>query len=186
MNHEDITRFAAGLRGTVIRTGEAGYDEARTLYNAMIDRRPRLIVRCADAADVIAAVNFGRDGKLPIAIRGGGHSAPGFDSVDDGLVIDMSMIKGVRVDPKNRTARVGPGCTTGDVDHAAYAFGQAVPFGVVSTTGVAGLTLSGGHGYLGRQYGLASDNLIEADVVLADGSFVTANETENVDLLWAL
>ena len=186
MNHEDITRFAAGLRGTVIRTGDAGYDEARKLYNAMIDKRPLLIARCADAADVIAAVNFGREAKLPIAIRGGGHNGPGFGSVDDGLVIDMSMMKGVRVDPKNRTVRVGPGCTTGDVDHATHAFGQAVPFGIISTTGVAGLTLSGGHGYLGRQYGLASDNLIEADVVLADGSFVTANETENVDLLWAL
>src|ERR1700739_2746205 len=186
MNHEDITRFAAGLRGTVIRTGEAGYDEARTLYNAMIDRRPRLIVRCADAADVIAAVNFGRDGKLPIAMPRGGDSGPGFGSVDDGLVIDLSTMKGVRVDPKNRTARVGPGCTSGDVDHATQAFGQAIPFGVGSTTGVAGLTLSGGHGYLSRQYGLAVDNLLEADVVLADGSFVTASASQNADLFWAL
>ena len=145
----------------------------------MIDKRPLLIARCADVADVIAAVNFGRDNKLPIAIRGGGHNGPGLGSVDDGLVIDLSTMKGVRVDPKQRTVRVGPGCTTGDVDHATHAFGQAVPFGIVSTTGVAGLTLSGGHGYLSRQYGLAVDNLIEADVVLADGSFVTASETEN-------
>ena len=152
----------------------------------MIDKRPSLIARCADVADVIAAVNFGRDNKLPIAIRGGGHNGPGLGSVDDGLVIDLSTMKGVRVDPKNRTVRVGPGCTTGDVDHATHAFGQAVPFGIVSTTGVAGLTLSGGHGYLSRQYGLTVDNLIEADVVLADGSFVTASETENADLLWAL
>ena len=186
MNDEDITKFAAGLRGEVIRAGDAGYDEARKLYNGMIDKRPLIIARCADAGDVIAAVNFGRDSKLPIAIRGGGHNGPGFGSVDDGLVIDLSTMKGVRVDPKNRTVRVGPGCTTGDVDHATHAFGQAVPFGIISTTGVAGLTLSGGHGYLSRQYGLAVDNLIEADVVLADGSFMTASETENMDLLWAL
>jgi len=186
MNDEDMTKFAANLRGTIISSGDVGYDEARKLYNAMIDKRPRLIVRCGDVADVIASVNFGRDSKLPIAIRGGGHNGAGFGSVDDGLVIDMSMMKGVRVDPNGRTARVGPGCTTGDVDHATHVFGQAVPFGIISTTGVAGLTLSGGHGYLGRQYGLASDNLIEADVVLADGSFVTASETENADLLWGL
>lgn len=186
MNDEDIKKFATGLRGPLIRRGDTGYDEARKLYNAMIDKRPRLIARCADTADVIAAVNFGRDSKLPIAIRGGGHNGPGFGSVDDGLVIDLSLMKGVRVDPKARTVRVGPGCTTGDVDHATHAFGQAVPFGIISTTGVAGLTLSGGHGYLGRQYGLACDNLIEADVVVADGSFVIASETENADLLWAL
>lgn len=186
MTDEDVAKFAASLRGSLMRAGDAGYDEARKLFNAMIDKRPRFIVRCADAADVIAAVNFGRDSKLPIAIRGGGHNGPGFGNVNDGLVIDMSMMKGVRVDPKNRAVRVGPGCTTGDVDHATHAFGQAVPFGIISTTGVAGLTVSGGHGYLGRQYGLASDNLIEADVVLADGSFVTASETENADLLWGL
>jgi FAD/FMN-containing dehydrogenase len=186
MNDEDITKFAANLRGEVVRAGDAGYDEARKLYNGMIDKRPLIIARCADAGDVIVAVNFGRDNKLPIAIRGGGHNGPGFGGVDDGLVIDLSTMKGVRVDPRNRTVRVGPGCTTGDVDHATHAFGQAVPFGIISTTGVAGLTLSGGHGYLSRQYGLAVDNLIEADVVLADGSFVTASETENADLLWGL
>jgi FAD/FMN-containing dehydrogenase len=186
MNDERITKFAAGLRGDVIGVGDAGYDEARKLYNGMIDKRPLVIARCADAGDVIAAVNFGRDSELPIAIRGGGHNGPGFGGVDDGLVIDLSTMKGVRVDPKNRTVRVGPGCTTGDVDHATHAFGQAVPFGIISTTGVGGLTLSGGHGYLSRQYGLAVDNLIEADVVLADGSFMTASETENADLLWAL
>ena len=152
----------------------------------MIDKRPLAIAQCVDVADVIAAVNFGRDNKLPIAIRGGGHNGPGLGSVDDGLVIDLSTMKGVRVDPKNKTVRMGPGCTTADVDHATQAFGQAVPFGIVSTTGVAGLTLSGGHGYLSRQYGLAVDNLLEADVVLADGSFVTASETDNADLLWAL
>src|ERR1700722_4127837 len=186
MNHEDITRFATGLRGTVIRTGDAGYDEARKLYSAIIYKRPLLIARCPDVADVIAAVNFGRDNRLAVAIRGGGHNGPGFGSVDDGLVIDLSMMRGVRVDPANRTVRVGAGCTTGDVDHATHAFGLAIPFGVVSTTGVAGLTLSGGHGYLSRQYGLTIDNLIEADVVLADGTFVVANTTDSPDLLWGL
>jgi FAD/FMN-containing dehydrogenase len=186
MNNEEIGKFAQSLRGSLIDRDHAGYDEARKLYNAMIDKRPLLIARCADVADVIAAVNFGRERKLAIAIRGGGHNGPGFGSVDDGLVIDLSMMRGVRVDPVNRTVRVGAGCTTGDVDHATHAFGLAIPFGIVSTTGVAGLTLSGGHGYLSRQYGLAIDNLVEADVVLADGTFVIANRTDNADLLWAL
>ena len=138
MNDEAIAKFAQGLRGPVIGRNHPEYEEARKLYNAMIDKRPLLIARCADVADVIAAVNFGRDNKLPIAIRGGGHNGPGLGSVDDGLVIDLSTMKGVRVDPKQKTVRVGPGCTTGDVDHATQAFGQAVPFGVLSTTGVAG------------------------------------------------
>ncbi len=186
MNENIFTDFAAGLRGPVIRPTDAGYEEARSLYNGMIDKHPMAIARCSDVADVIAAVNFGRINGLPIAIRGGGHNGPGLGSVDDGLVIDLSSMKGVRVDPVARTVRVGAGCTTGDVDHATHAFGQAVPFGIISTTGVAGLTLSGGHGYLSRQYGLAIDNLLEADVVLADGRFVTASETQNADLFWAL
>ena len=186
MHDEAIAKFAQSLRGPVIGRDHPEYDEARKLYNAMIDKRPLLIARCTDVADVIAAVKFGRDSKLPVAIRGGGHNGPGLGSVDDGLVIDLSTMKGVRVDPKQKTVRVGPGCTTGDVDHATQAFGQAVPFGVLSTTGVAGLTLSGGHGYLSRQYGLAVDSLLEADVVLADGGFVTASDTEKPDLLWAL
>jgi hypothetical protein len=186
MNNEDITKLAVNLRGTIIRDGEADYDEARKLYNGMIDKRPRLIVRCVDAADVIAAVNFGRDSKLPIAIRGGGHNGPGLGSVDDGLVIDMSAMKGVRVDPIARTARVAAGCTQGDLDHATNAFGLATPAGIISTTGIAGLTLSGGHGYLSRKYGLTIDNLIEADIVLADGRFVTASKQSNADLFWAL
>ncbi len=186
MNETNFSDFAAGLRGPVIRANDAGYDEARSLYNAMIDKRPMVIARCSDVADVIAAVNFGRANELPIAIRGGGHNGPGLGSVDDGLVIDLSSMKGVRFDPASHTVRVGPGCTTGDVDHATHAFGEAVPFGIISTTGVAGLTLSGGHGYLSRQYGLAIDNLLEADVVLADGRFVTASEKENADLFWAL
>jgi FAD/FMN-containing dehydrogenase len=186
MNDEAVAKFGQSLRGALIGRSHPEYEETRKLYNAMIDKRPLLIARCADAADVIAAVNFGRENKLPIAVRGGGHNGPGLGSVNDGLVIDLSAMKGVRVDPKNKTVRVGAGCTTGDVDHATHAFGQAVPFGIISTTGVAGLTLSGGHGYLSRQYGLAVDNLIEADVVLADGGFVTASEAENGDLFWAL
>jgi hypothetical protein len=186
MNQDDMTKFAASLRGQVIGRDHPAYEEARSLYNGMIDKRPLLIAQCEDAGDVITAVNFGRESKLPIAIRGGGHNGPGLGSVNDGLVIDLRNMRGTRVDPKARTVRVGPGCTTGDVDHATHAFGQAVPFGIISTTGVAGLTLSGGHGYLSRQYGLAIDNLVEADVVLADGSFVTASETENADLFWAL
>jgi FAD/FMN-containing dehydrogenase len=186
MNEEAVTRFGQSLRGTLIARNHPGYDDIRKLYNAMIDKRPLLIARCADVADVIAAVNFGREQNLPIAIRGGGHSGPGFGSVDDGLVIDLSMMKGVRVDPATSTVRVAPGCTSGDVDHATHAFGLAVPFGIVSTTGVSGLTLGGGSGHLTRKYGLTIDNLLEADVVLADGRFVTASATSNADLLWAL
>ena len=186
MNDEAIASFAATHRGPVIGRDHPDYNVARALHNAMIDKHPLVIARCVDAADVIAAVNFGRDSGLPIAVRGGGHSGPGLGSVEGGLVIDMSLMKGVRVDPAARTARTGGGCVTGEVDHATHTFGLAVPFGVVSTTGVAGLTLGGGHGYLSRQYGLTVDNLLAADVVLADGRFVTASETENEDLFWAL
>jgi FAD/FMN-containing dehydrogenase len=186
MNEESIAKFGQSLRGALIGRSHREYDEARKLYNGMIDKRPLLIARCTDVADVIAAVNFGRDQKLPIAIRGGGHNGPGFGSVDDGLVIDLSLMKGVRVDPASRTVRAGPGCTSGDVDHATHPFGLAVPFGIVSTTGIAGLTLGGGSGHLTRKFGLTIDNLLEADVVLADGRFVTASKSANADLLWAL
>jgi FAD/FMN-containing dehydrogenase len=186
MTEDAITKFEQSLRGALIGRNHPEYDEARKVYNAMIDKRPLLIARCADVADVIAAVNFGRDQKLPIAVRSGGHNGPGHGTVDDGLVIDLSMMKGVRVDPANRTVRVGAGCTSGDVDHATHPFGLAVPFGIVSTTGVAGLTLGGGSGHLSRKFGLTIDNLIEADVVLADGSCVTASRTANADLFWAL
>ncbi len=186
MNHETIENFRKNLRGAVIGRSDPGYDEARKLYNGMIDKRPLLVARCADAADVIAAVNFGREQAIPIAVRGGGHNGPGLGSVDDGLMINLSAMRGVRVDPGSRTVRVEPGCTSGDVDHATHAFGLAVPFGIISTTGVAGLTLGGGTGYLTRKFGLTIDNLIEADVVLADGTFVTASRTDNPDLLWAL
>src|SRR6202047_4168444 len=148
MRDEAKTNLRESLRGTVIERGEPNYDEARALYNGMIDKRPRLIARCVDVADVITAVNFAREEGLLLAIRGGGHNGPGLGSGDDGLVVDLSMMKSVRVDPKSRTVRVDAGCTSGDVDHATHAFGLAVPFGIVSTTGVAGLTVGGGTGYL--------------------------------------
>ncbi|MDD7973814.1 FAD-binding oxidoreductase [Roseinatronobacter alkalisoli] len=186
MKDQTFANIAERLRGDVIGPDDPGYAEACKLYNGMIDKRPAMIARCANVADVIAAVNFGRDNDLPLAIRGGGHSGPGLGSVDDGLVIDLSQMRDVRVDPQTRTVRVGPGCTSGDVDHATHAFGLAVPFGIIASTGVGGLTLGGGSGYLTRRYGLTIDNLIEADVVLADGHFVTASADENADLFWAL
>lgn len=186
MQAEAVQQFAQHFRGRVIQGGDPDYDESRALFNGMIDKRPALIARCFDVADVIAAVNFGRDNELRIAIRGGGHSGPGLGSVDDGLVIDLSGMKGIHVDPETRTVRVEPGCTSGEVDHATHAFGLAVPFGIVSSTGVAGLTLGGGTGYLTRKYGLTIDNLLEADLVLADGSFVTVSKDRNPDLFWAI
>jgi FAD/FMN-containing dehydrogenase len=181
-----IEKFKASLRGELIQPSDPGYEETRKLYNGMIDKRPLLIARCADVADVISAVRFGRENDLLTAVRGGGHNGPGLGSCNDGLVIDLSLMKGVRVDPANRTVRAGPGCTQGDLDHATHAFGLAVPAGIVSTTGIAGLTLGGGHGYLTRKHGLTIDNLIEADVVSADGSFVTANASHHEDLFWGL
>ncbi|TPK90868.1 FAD-binding oxidoreductase [Mesorhizobium sp. B2-4-12] len=179
-------KLREGLRGELILREDGGYDEARRVYNGMIDKRPLLIARCADVADVITAVAYARDNDLLVAVRSGGHNGAGLGICDNGLVIDLSMMKGVHVDPKTRTVRVAPGCTSGDVDHATHPFGLAVPFGIVSTTGVAGLTLGGGTGYLTRKYGLTIDNLIEADLVLADGSLVTASKSDNPDLFWAL
>jgi hypothetical protein len=181
-----LTRLAQVFRGPLISEAEAEWDDARALYNGMIDKRPVLIARCRDVADVIAAVNFGRQNGLLIAVRAGGHNGAGFASCDGGLMIDLGLLKGIRVDPTLRTIRAEAGCTQGDVDHAGSAFGLAVPAGIVSTTGIAGLTLGGGHGYLSRRHGLTIDNLLEADVVLADGRFVTASVRENPDLFWAL
>jgi len=181
-----IENLAAGLRGNLIQPSDDGYDTARKVFNAMIDKRPAVIVQCADVADVIAAVNFGRDTGLAIAIRGGGHNGPGLGTVDDGLVIDLSPMKGVRVDPTARVAQVEGGCVLGSVDHATHAFGLATPAGFVSTTGIGGLTLGGGIGFLTRKYGLTIDNLLGVDMVLADGSFVHADEKENPDLFWAV
>ena len=178
--------LGATSRGRLLGPDHADYDTARQLYNAMIDKRPGLIARCVDVADVIAAVNAGREAGLDIAIRGGGHNGPGLGSVDDGLVIDLSELRGVIIDPNERVAHVLGGTLLGEVDHATQPFGLVAPFGIISTTGVGGLTLGGGVGNLTRTLGLSIDNLIEADVVLADGSFVTANEDKESDLFWAL
>jgi FAD/FMN-containing dehydrogenase len=181
-----IEKFAETLHGRLILPDDADYDDARAIYNGMIDKRPRLIAQCANVADVIAAVAFSRQQRLDTAIRGGGHNPSGLALCDDGLVIDLSQMNGVRIDPKSRTVRAEGGAIWGKVDHAANAFGLGSVNGIFSTTGVGGLTLVGGHGYLSRRYGLTIDNLLEADVVLADGSFVTASEEENPDLFWAL
>ena len=186
MHENMMMEFKQNLRGRLIGRADIHYDEARKLYNAMIDKRPLMIAQCADIADVVTAVRFAQEHHLRVAVRSGGHNGPGLGSVDDGLMIDMSMMKGVRVDPASKTVRVEAGCTSGDVDHATHLFGLAVPFGIVSTTGVAGLTLGGGIGYLSRKHGLTIDNLLEADVVLADGSVVTASPSRNADLYWGL
>ena len=186
MGAMDIEQLRARVRGTLIQPGDGEYDSARKVYNAMIDKRPALIVRCVDTADVIASVNYARANDMVTAIRGGGHNGAGLGTCDDGIVIDLSRMKGIRVDPVARTVRVEAGCTGGEMDHATHAFGLATPSGTVSTTGMAGLTLGGGIGHLTRPFGLTIDNLLEADVVLADGRFVTANEKQHADLYWAL
>jgi FAD/FMN-containing dehydrogenase len=185
-NKPQLDQLQSVFRGELIQPGDQGYDSARKVYNGMIDRHPKLIAQCVDVADVIAAVNFGRENQMLISIRGGGHNAGGLGVCDDGLVIDLSRMRSVRVDPKERTVRVEGGCQWGDVDHDAHAFGLAVPSGTISTTGVAGLTLGGGIGHLSRKYGLTIDNLLEADLVLADGSFVRASAEEHQDLFWAI
>jgi UDP-N-acetylenolpyruvoylglucosamine reductase len=181
-----IERLRSTLRGGLVQPGDSDYELVRRVYNAMIDKRPGLIARCADEADVIEAVNHAREQGLLTAIRGGGHNGGGLGTCDDGLVIDLSRMKGIRVDPSGRTVRVQPGCVGGDMDHATHAFGLATPGGTVSSTGVAGLTLGGGIGHLTRPYGLAIDNLLEVDVVLADGSLVTASDKQHPDLFWAV
>jgi len=186
LNENSFKELKANLRGGVTQPGDKNYDETRKVYNGMIHKKPRLIVRCADVADVIRSVNFARDNNLLLAIRSGGHNAGGLGICDDGLVIDLALIKYTRVDPAARTATVGGGCTWGDVDHATHVFGLATPSGILSTTGVGGLTLGGGTGHLTRKFGLTIDNLISADVVLADGKFVKANADENSDLFWAI
>ena len=186
MPTQTIDELKSSFRGELIQRTDPGYDIARKLYNGMIDKRPHLIAQCADVADVIAAVKFGVANDLLTAIRGGGHNGAGLGSCDDGLVIDLSRMKGIRVNPADKSVRVEAGCVWGDVDHATHAFGMAVPCGFISTTGVAGLTLGGGIGYLSRRYGLTIDNLLSVDMVLADGSFVTADSKQNSDLFWAV
>jgi hypothetical protein len=181
-----VEELRSRIRGSLLGRGDPGYDDAAAVYNGMIDKHPALIACCVDVADVIAAVNFARENNLTLAVRGGGHSGPGLGTCDDGLVIDLSPMKGIRVDTAARTVRAEGGCTWGDVDHATHPFGLATPSGFISTTGVGGLTLGGGIGYLARSLGLTLDNLLGADVVLADGSLVTTSAEENPDLFWAI
>jgi len=176
----------AQVRGDVIAADDEGFEQARAVYNAMIDKHPVVVTRPVNAGDVIAAVNFARESQLPIAVRGGGHSVPGFGTCDGGVVVDLSRMRGVRVDPEKRTARAEGGATWGDFNSATYPFGLATTGGIISTTGVAGLTLGGGIGYLARGYGLSLDNLMSADIVTADGKFLIASEEENQDLFWAI
>jgi FAD/FMN-containing dehydrogenase len=186
LNAESIQQFRSQLLGGLIEPSDAGYEEARKVHNGMIDRKPRLIAKCNDAADVIAAVRFAHEHKMTVAVRGGGHNAGGLGIWDDALVIDLGGIAYVHVDPAAQTVRVGGGATWADVDHATHAFGLAVPTGIIASTGVGGLALGGGLGHLTRRCGLTIDNLVSAELVLADGSFVTASEWQNEDLYWAI
>jgi len=178
--------FRSQLRGTLLEPTDPAYEAARRVYNAMIDKRPRLIAQCANVADVMASVHFARDNGLLLAVRGGGHNGAGLGVCDDGLVIDLSRLRGIRVDPTAHTVRAEGGCTWGDVDHATHAFGVATPAGIIGSTGVGGLTLGGGIGHLSRRFGLTIDNLLSVDMVLADGRFVTASAKTNEDLFWAV
>jgi FAD/FMN-containing dehydrogenase len=186
MGSSTLSDLRERVRGEVVTADDEGYDEARAVHNGMIDRRPAVVVRVANVGDVRAAVAHARDNDLPLSLRGGGHSAPGFGTNDGGVVIDFSDRRGVRVDPASQTARAEAGATWGDFNAATHAFGLATTGGVISTTGIAGLTLGGGIGYLSRGLGLSLDNLVSADVVTADGQFLVASEDENADLFWAL
>lgn len=181
-----VQELAAGLRGDLIRPGDAAYESARKVWNGMIDKRPAMIVRCAGVADVIRAVNFARDNGMLVAVRGGGHNVAGNAVCDDGIVIDLSPMKGMWVDPNARTARAQAGLTIGEFDQETQAFGLATTLGTVSMTGIAGLTLGGGLGWLMRKHGLACDNLVSADIVTADGRSLKVSDTENSDLFWAV
>jgi len=183
---DTVAALRSKLRGTVVLPGENGYDEARTIWNAMIDRRPGLVVRCLGAADVINAITLARNEKLLVAIRSGGHNIAGNAVCDGGLLIDLSLMKSVHVDPASRTASVEPGATLADFDKEAQGFALATPLGINSTTGVAGLTLGGGFGWTTRKFGLTVDNLISAEIVTADARLVRASDNENQDLFWAL
>src|SRR6478752_4083324 len=174
------------VRGAVTGPDDPGYDEARTVRNAMIDKRPAVVVQAANAGDVMTAVRYATDNSLTVAVRGGAHSVPGFGTADDAVVVDLSAMRGGRVDPLARTVRVGGGATWGDLNAMTYPFGLATTGGIISTTGVGGLTLGGGIGYLSRGLGLALDNLLSADVVTGDGTFHVASEKDDADLFWAI
>jgi FAD/FMN-containing dehydrogenase len=186
MEQMTMEQLHGTVRGEVITRGDSDYDAARKVYNGMIDKHPNVIVRAVDAADVMAAVGYSRDNGRILSVRGGSHSVPGFGTNDDGVVIDLSRMKGIRVDPAARTVRAEGGCTWGDLFHATYPFGMTAAGGIISTTGIGGLTLGGGIGYLSRGHGLSIDNLVSADVVTADGRFLVASEKENPDLFWAI
>jgi hypothetical protein len=186
LDETTIEKFKASLGGELIQPNDEGYDDARKVWNAMIDKRPALIARCSGTADVITAVNFAREQGLLLSVRGGGHNIAGTALCDDGLTIDLSGMKGFHVDLKTRTVRAQPGCRLGDLDRETQVFGLVVPAGIVTDTGIAGLTLGGGFGWLTRRYGYTCDNLLSADVVTADGSFLTASKKENSDLFWGL
>ena len=181
-----IQEFSSGLRGTLLQPEDQDYDEVRQIWNAMIDKKPRIIVRCAGVADVLRSVAFARDHGLLVAVRGAGHNIAGNAVCEGGLMIDLSLMRSVRVDPQSKRANVEPGATLGDFDHEAQAFGLATPLGINSTTGVAGLTLGGGFGWLSRKYGMTVDNLVSADVVTADAKLLRASSSENSDLFWGI
>ena len=186
MTKPTLEQLRGACRGQVVTPGDAGYDVSRKVHNGMIDRRPAVVVHAADVADVIATVDYARENALDLSVRGGAHSVPGFGTNDGGAVLDLGRMKGIRVDPSARTVRADGGCTWGDFYHATYAFGLATTGGIISTTGIGGLTLGGGIGYLARAHGLSIDNLLSADVITADGKRVAASERENADLFWAL
>ncbi|NUL28827.1 FAD-binding oxidoreductase [Streptomyces lunaelactis] len=181
-----LERLRGAVRGDIVQPGDPDYDEARKVYNAMHDKRPAIVVRAVDVGDIVATVDFAREQDLLLAVRGGSHSVTGYGTCDGGVVLDLGRMRGIRVDPQARTARAEGGCTWADFNHATYAFGLATTGGIVSTTGIGGLTTGGGMGYLARRCGLACDNLISADLVTADGSFVTCSQKQNADLLWAV
>jgi FAD/FMN-containing dehydrogenase len=181
-----VEDFKSSLRGQLLLAGDEGYDDARAVWNGMIDKRPALIARCSGVADVIQAVNFGRGHNLLVSVRGGGHNVAGKAIADGGLMIDLSLMKGIHADPSARTVRAQPGATWGDLDWEAQPFGLATPGGIVSTTGIAGLTLGGGIGWLQRRYSLTCDNVLSVDIVTADGRLLRASEEENTDLFWAV
>lgn len=186
VDDETLQAFQAHLRGPLLRPGDDGYDTARTVWNAMIDRRPALIAQPVGAADVIAAVSFAREQGLPLSVKGGGHNVAGKAVCQDGLMLDMSRMKGIRVDPYDRTVRAEAGVLWGELDRETHAFGLAAPGGYISTTGIAGLTLGGGQSWIGSKYGFSIDNLLSVDVVTADGLLRHASGTENDDLFWAM
>jgi FAD/FMN-containing dehydrogenase len=186
MSTSTIDQLREQVRAPIITSEDPGYDEARAVHNGMFDRHPRVIIRAEQVADVVAGVAFARDAGLDLSVRGGGHSAPGFGSNDDGVVLDLSLMRHVHVDPRAQTARAGGGTTWGDFNYATHAYGLATTGGVVSTTGIGGLTLGGGIGYLTRAYGLSIDNLLSAEVVTADGQVRNTSATEDPDLFWAI